>query len=301
MKKETHSYLLASHIDGAAKNTQDHRGIQTDTCAQLGRFVRCISDFPSALRRPTDRGGMDGSIDTHSGRELSETGALRHRAMTERASRGLLRPELLSYRILTPRRCGLADVPLLGEAYRCWSAVWTDTLRELDGANHIPSDDFTRQDEVGAIFHGYECIALSCFRWIDMSNPMYRDDSYFNIWPEDARNAACRDGYRVCIGSHITVSPAWRKTPVRNLLTALTIDRSSFSDADALLGTMRDDRGMARLVAGLGADTLGHATLHGVPVTLIAVYRTSVRPPLDAKTEELVRSLRDAIPRGGKQ
>jgi len=234
-------------------------------------------------------------------RTLFETGALKVRAMTERSWRGLLRPELLSYSILTRRRCGLTDVPLLGEAYRCWSSVWTEVVRELDGAGQVPSDDFTRQDEVGAIFHGSECIALSCFRWIDLSNPMYRDDSYFNIWPEAARDAACRDGFGVCIGSHVTVSPAWRKTPVRNLLTALTIDRFFLSDSDAILGTMRDDRGMAKLVASLGANTLGHATLHGVPVTLIAVYRTSVRPPLDAETEEHLRSLRDLIPREGKQ
>jgi hypothetical protein len=244
---------------------------------------------------------MDSTIEMHAGRALTDTGALKLREATDRTAHAVLRPELLNYRILTPRRVGLADVPLVGEAYRCWSTVWSETFRELDGATHVPSDDFTRQDEVGAIFHGYECIALSCFRWIDMSNPMYRDDSYFNVWPESARATACREGSRVCVGSQITVAPAWRKTPVRNILTALIIERAFLSDADAVLGTMRDDRGMDRLVAGLGAETLGHATLHGVPVTLIAMYRSGRRPPLDPQSEALVRTLRESIPRGGTQ
>lgn len=301
MPRELHSCLLASHLDPRAKNTQDRSRDQTVGCAPYGGLVRCISSLPKADRKAMDRGSMDSTIDMHAGRALSDTSALRHREGGDRSMRVNLRPELLSYRILTPRRVGIADVPLVGEAYRCWSAVWTETFRELDGATHVPSDDFTRQDEVGAIFHGYECVALSCFRWIDMSNPMYRDDSYFNIWPEDARVAACREGSRVCVGSQITVAPAWRKTPVRNILTALIIERAFLSDADAVLGTMRDDRGMDRLVAGLGADTLGHGVLHSVPVTLIAMYRSSVRPPLDPQSEALVRTLRESIPRGGTQ
>src|SRR5580704_5737435 len=46
--------------------------------------------------------------------------------------RAVIRPEALSYHLLRPRSTGPADVPLVGEAYRCWSEVWTETFRELE-------------------------------------------------------------------------------------------------------------------------------------------------------------------------
>ncbi|HEX5657390.1 MAG TPA: hypothetical protein VFX59_09345 [Polyangiales bacterium] len=213
---------------------------------------------------------------------------------TARAERPRLDPALLSYRLLRPRRIGTADVPLIGEAYRVWSDVWSETFLELDGEAHVPSDQFTRQDEVGAIFYGYECVALSCFRWVDLTLPMSFGDSYFERWPESAREAAMRAGPQVCIGNQITVARPWRRVQgvsLAALVTAMCIERFFRSDADAILGTMRDDRGMDALTQALGAEPIGKAELHGVPVTLVAVYRGSQRQPLDARTEPLIQRL----------
>lgn len=215
-----------------------------------------------------------------------------------------LRPELLSYHLLRPREAGLADVALIGEAYRCWREVWSETLLQLDGETDVPSDEFTRQDEVGAIFYGYECVALSCFRYIDLASPMHNADSYFRIWPESARAAAAREGTRVCIGSQITVAANWRRVrgcSLRHLVTALTLERFIASDKAAILGTMRDDRGMDKLSEGLGTRPLGHARLHGVPVTLCAFFRSSTRPVLSERQEGIVRRLAAGIPTGDQR
>ena len=214
--------------------------------------------------------------------------------------RPVVRPEALSYHLLRPRQCGPADVPLLGEVYRCWSEVWKQTFWELDNAPHVPSDDFTRQDEVGAIFHGYECVALSLFRSIDLADPMHQDDSYFAAWPVRAREAACRDGTRVCVGSNITIAPAWRSATgcsLKNVLGALIIERFVLGQGDAMVGTMRNDRGMDKLMDRLGAERLGYTVeLHGVEVDLFAFFRrTSERPPLKEQDESIVQSLRSAI------
>src|SRR5580704_8535273 len=64
--------------------------------------------------------------------------------------RNIVDTERLSYHLLRPQQSGPADLPLLGLAYRCWSEIWTQTLAELDGITRLPSDDFTRQDEIGA-------------------------------------------------------------------------------------------------------------------------------------------------------
>jgi hypothetical protein len=207
-----------------------------------------------------------------------------------------LNPELLSYQLLRPRHVGLADVALIGEAYRCWSEVWSETFQELDGNDDLPSDEFTRQDEIGAIFHGYECIALSCFRWVDLGLGMAREDSYFRVWPEHVKDAATRDGSRVCVASHLTVSRPWRGKvsgfSLGKIILALTLDRSqAASEGSAMLGTMRDDNGMGRLIQSMGATKLATAERHGVPVTLIALYRDDARLPIDAKNEAIVRQL----------
>jgi hypothetical protein len=212
-----------------------------------------------------------------------------------RTERTEIRHELFSYRLLSPRSIGIADVALIGEAYRCWSDSWTATFQELDGVTHVPSDEFTRQDEIGAIFYGYECVALCCFRYVDLSSVIHRDDSYFRVWPEAARAEASREGSRLCIASHFTVAEAWRRTSIKSslkgVLTAVSLDRFSASNSDALVGVTRDDRGMSKATERLGANILGHGALHGVPVSLIAFYKSSWRPPLAAEDEPLVRSL----------
>jgi hypothetical protein len=206
-----------------------------------------------------------------------------------------IRRELFGYRLLSPRAVGIGDVALVGEAYHCWSESWTATLQELDGVDHVPSDEFTRQDEIGAIFYGYECVALCCFRYVDLSSAMHRDDSYFRVWPLSARREACRQGQRLCIASHFTVAASWRrsalKSSLKGILTAVSLDRFASSSGDALVGVTRDDRGMSKATEGLGANILGKSELHGVPVSLIAFYKSSRRTALAAEDEVLVRSL----------
>jgi hypothetical protein len=220
---------------------------------------------------------------------------------TSSSARPVIEPEQLTYHLLRPRQIGLADVALIGEAYRVWSEVWSQTFRDQDGLLNLVSDQFTRQDEVGAIFHGYECVGLSCFRWVDLSLPMTFGDSYFEHWPPTARDAALRQGTRICIGNQITIAKEWRNAKGGSLsaiVTAMCIERFVRSDADAILGTMRDDRGMTALTEALGAEVLGHTEMHGGPVTLVAVFRGSQRKPLDARNEAIVQQLAASITEG---
>lgn len=211
--------------------------------------------------------------------------------------RAVVDPAQLTYHVLRPSLSGPADAPLLGEAYRLWTDVWHETLRELDGVEHVRSDEFTRQDEVGAVFHGYECVALSVFRWIDLGQPMHGDDSYFAVWPQPARDKACRDGSHVCVGSNITIAPAWRSSvgcSLKRVLAALIIERFVRAGrGDVMVGTMRKDRGMDKLMDMVGAERLGYSVQHhGVDVELYAYFRrSSMRPALDPENEAVVTRL----------
>ena len=189
------------------------------------------------------------------------------------------------------------DLPLLGSAYQCWSEVWKQTFTELEGRSELHSDDFTRQDEVSALFHGYECIALFFSRQVDLSSPLARDDSYFSVWPQAARDAACAQGSRVWVSSNITIHPNRRKpanVQLSRLICALIIERFLISDADVLVGTMRNDRNMNAITYALGAKPIACGlTHHGVPVDLVAFFRNGcARPALDERGEALVQALK---------
>ncbi|HTV20406.1 MAG TPA: hypothetical protein VMG12_17100, partial [Polyangiaceae bacterium] len=148
-----------------------------------------------------------------------------------------------------------------------------------------------------AVFHGYDCIALFFSREVDLANPLARDDSYFSVWPEAARDAACLHGSRVWVSSNITIHPDWRRpanVQLSRLVCALIIERFLISNADVLVGTMRNDRSMNTVTYGLGARPVAHDVIHhGVPVDLVAFYRAScARPALDEHTEALVQALK---------
>ncbi len=212
-------------------------------------------------------------------------------------------PEALSYHLLRPTTAGPADLPLLGEAYRCWTEVWQETFAELDHRDNVPSDDFTRQHEVGALFHEYECIALTFYRWLDLSSPIYRDDSYFAVWPEEVLDAACAHGAKICVSSNFTIGAPWRRAAgcsLKDVLGALVVERFLLSEADTLVGTMRADRGMSKLTDRLGFRRLREGVIHhGVDVDLVAFYRSACsRAPNSVADEAIVEALR---PQGGSR
>ncbi len=237
-----------------------------------------------------EKAGGASRVEDESGTKESRT----QRVESAVVPRPVVDPELLAYHLLRPRDARPADIPLLGEAFRCWSQVWQSTFYELEKATYLPSDDFTRQDEIGALFHDWECIATTSYRWIDFANPIYHRDSYFAAWSEEALRSAGSYGTRICISSSFTIAEGWRRAtgfPIKELLGALVVDRFLLSDAATLVGTMRNDRGMSRLTSRLGFRTIAaDAIHHGVSVDLVAFHRgSSMRPPFDPEVEEMIR------------
>lgn len=207
-----------------------------------------------------------------------------------------IEPSALTYQLLTPGHTSAHDSRIV-EAYRCWRATWRDAFVELEQHSELFSDDFTRQDEVGAIFQHDECIALSFFRWVDLSSPMNRDDSYFRVWPEEARDEACREGSRICVSSSFTLAAGYRRSNVcslKDVLVALIIERFLASDADAVVGTVRNNRGVDKLIYRNGfLPILHNRKMYGVDVDLGAFYRRgSQRVPTSPVNEQIVQALR---------
>ena len=186
-----------------------------------------------------------------------------------------------SYYVLRPRGTRPKERGRLSLAYECWKDAWGAMLRRLDNTELSFADDFSRQDEIGALFDGDECIGLSGYRWLDLSLAFNRADSYFAPWPLDALDAIARSSPRVCVGSNLVVSSVGHgrmgAVKVSEALLALAVRRFQESNAQVLLGTMRNDRSMNAHAYRLKARALAHDVYsHNVLVDLVVFDRDAV-------------------------
>jgi hypothetical protein len=192
----------------------------------------------------------------------------------------------LEYHLFKPRR---THDPLLERAYEVWREGWKATLLELEGAAEIHSDEFARQDEVGVVSLEGRCLAVTGVRWLDLSLPRSREDSYFKNWPSTAiEQVADR---LVCIASNTIVSTAWRGTlleppegragePERLSSTtiALSVRRFVASPAHSLLALTRNDRQIDRLAVVMGATRLAQIAVHGIETDVVCIERSNATP-----------------------
>lgn len=162
-------------------------------------------------------------------------------------------------------------------AYAHWDDVWRKTFVEVENRRTLFSDDFTRQSEILAIFHDLRCVAIVCHRSADLSSPVTRNDSYFQAWPADALEKLGRHGPKILVGSQISVDPDYRGqfdgVSLKNIVSALTIQRLTQIDVDAMPGTMRVDKNTHTLVYECGAvPILKNIMYHNRPTDLLAIF-----------------------------
>jgi len=176
------------------------------------------------------------------------------------------------YLLLDPNESNL-DVD---QAYGLWYRVWSTEFEKLYAGTVLRSDDFTRQDFVGALFDDTDrCAGLSLFRTVNLTQPQARQDSYFSAWNAADLDALCGDGSWVLVSSYFTVAPEYRKTDVKHeLMRYIKRVFENLTSADAMCGTVRNDRGVNKLVYEHGFVPVKRgATMHGVSVDLTAYYR----------------------------
>jgi hypothetical protein len=168
----------------------------------------------------------------------------------------------------------------LRAAWTCWSESQRALLEEVGKDPSIPSDEFTRQDQWLTVRYGKECMGVAAFRWLDLDLPYFEEDSYFRVWPEDARRAIRAIGSKVCLVSNVAVARAWRGRfgafNVKSLLVGLGIQHFNESDADLIVATMRNMRGMNKVTYHFGATPLVVGLTHptyGEEIDLITVVK----------------------------
>lgn len=181
-------------------------------------------------------------------------------------------------------------------AYAMWQLVWSETFRELDGAEKIYSDDFCRQDEIICVFREQSCLAMAFMRWVNFDLQAVHDDSYFKVWPKEALEGLGSKGPNVIVCSNLTVHPLARGNKLgvsfKDVMAGLCVERLVESGADVMTGTMRVDRGMNKATFAYGARLLlPNLIHHNVPVDLVAFFRDEMIPSSDPVVAEAVQVL----------
>lgn len=147
------------------------------------------------------------------------------------------------------------------KAFHCWHETWEDYFHGEHHINNVLySNEFTRQDNVLALFYKDECFAITFFKeviWDDVTAPL---DAYFSVWTPEALKLLRQKGDNILICSQFTVAKKFRsrKTniPWKSILFNLSIKCFLESTSDVMTGTMRVSKGMGKMSVLAGGDLL---------------------------------------------
>lgn len=183
--------------------------------------------------------------------------------------------------LINGANCSPEFIPSYREVYSHWKKIWQTTFQELDGQSEIDSDNFSRQDEILALFHKDRCIAVACHRYADLLLPSLMDDTYFSSWPEEIKTKIQQMQGRIAIGNQISIDPAFRKLPdgtaMKDVLLWFSLNHLKAQEINFVLGAVREDKSLDKLFAKYGAQILKqNVHLHNVPVTLVCFQRDEI-------------------------
>lgn len=178
------------------------------------------------------------------------------------------------------------------KAYSQWRDTWGTHFKERDHLTHLYSDNFTRQDDILGLFWKDTCLALVCFRYIDLNIAAHRDDSYFEPWrPEDLTKLG-KFGNNVAIGSQISIvsgCPQFENSVrMREIILYLSYVHMKESGVAAYTGTARKDKGMHETFSQYGAQTLNSdVSFHHGLVEIMAFYPQHIKPKIRPEVVEV--------------
>lgn len=178
-----------------------------------------------------------------------------------------------------------ASTPLRDRAYALWRRIWSEVFSELSGV--FDDAAFDRADEVIVLCRGAEPVALSLIQRLDLREAQDRAHPHFAAYsPALFDELVARGDCEVLVGRYFTVDPAYRRDrssgpATKDLLFGAIAAHFVASDADLMLGCMRDNRGMQRLGERFGGEPLHPGVIHhGFTTTLQQFTRARVSAAL---------------------
>lgn len=161
--------------------------------------------------------------------------------------------------------------------YNHWHTIWSATFQEIDEGDGLFSDQFTRQDEILALFHNDVCVAVCCHRLVDMRMPSFKKDSYFEPWTDYALQRLRKNGDKVIIDSQVSVDPKFRKMQngmkFIDLMAYVSFLHLSRLQISSITAASRNLRSMDSVFEKFGPEHLEKDVLyHGESTSLYALF-----------------------------
>jgi hypothetical protein len=199
---------------------------------------------------------------------------------------------MMTIRILGPDEANRGDSTVYGQTYKIWKETWDEEYLRLGNKGRLPSDNFTRQDEVLSIFVDGKPAALTFFHTVDLSTAHGRDDSYFEPWPKGVIDNLTQWGPKVLVCSAFTIAKEFRKKlifniPLADILAAASVMHLKNSHHDLMVGNMRNTRRANEIVYRYGAQLLRTIDCNGEPSDLV-FFKKSEIPKFSAELEALI-------------
>ncbi len=170
-------------------------------------------------------------------------------------------------------------------AYRCWKESWNHALRfEMNQKAPLYSDDFTRQDEVPALFYRGECVGLSLQKVINLSECAREEDSYFAPWPLEIVNKLKALKMNIMTASYFTVAKKFRgrarQISWKELLLSLIVHRFKGSHADIMITAARKIKSNQIACYKSGAEALvknlKYKDIDGETMDIVCWYKNAL-------------------------
>lgn len=192
-----------------------------------------------------------------------------------------LKPEDLKYYLFPERGLDHSYRRLHDETFKTWLETWAEAREELGVKPDLPSDGFTRQTKIGAVFHDMKCIALSGFNELDFSFSSARKDSLLSSWSDSDYGPLTEFGSKVMIGGYLTVAKEYRGPLIggkklKDVMVALCVRTLLDSNCDVMTGTMRCNRGTDKSAYLNGATFLAKGSMFDVEVDKVGFFRKHI-------------------------
>lgn len=170
------------------------------------------------------------------------------------------------------------------QAYETFKSTWSEEFSSIKGQEVlVPSNDFTRQDYIIAVYNGDTCVALDCMREVSIKSYVQTDDSWFQPWEKKHfENFLARGNEQVLVNSYFTVHKDYRRTiEGGNINTAfltgcLSVLYQVELDFALMLGMMRNNRSMNSLGKMWGGDALETVSHNGIPTDLFVFEKNKI-------------------------
>lgn len=209
-----------------------------------------------------------------------------------------LKLDELQFKVLPCRPKELKDWSDYIKSYQCWKEVWCHAFQELGVDPVKNSDSFTKHDEVNALYYRGECAGLITFKWIDLNNPVEWEDSYFAIWPQEAKDRLKNHGNKIILATYLTVNFPFRRNAYglswKDLLIALIIKRLEASHFNAMVAAPRITKSSQIATYRHGAEALSKDVKYPIPNETVDLIIWDKKNNLKSK-DQVIQLLADHI------